>query len=166
VLVTLLSVIFAIIGVLGIYCFIQIKRCDEYKKDIDEKVDAIKKSAAAIEERKNNAEMNVDTLRVDIEKSIPHSFYHGYSLFHDKHYDLALKNFEDAIEKNPDSAEAWCFKGVALENLEQADNALKAYENAIKFKPNYAGALYELARAYYFKGEKEKALSNFKNLIE
>ncbi len=57
-----------------------------------------------------------------------------------KVYDVAERIFDRVVQLNPNSAEAWSNKGVALGNLGKYDQALKCCDEAIKINPNYAEA--------------------------
>ena len=41
---------------------------------------------------------------------------------------------------NPNAAQVWNNKGVALHNLDKYEEAMKAYEEAIKLNPGYVKA--------------------------
>lgn len=54
---------------------------------------------------------------------------------------MALLRYEQALEKQPRSADAWTGKGVALQHLEQYREALEAYDRALSIKPDHEVAL-------------------------
>ncbi|HJV74467.1 MAG TPA: XrtA/PEP-CTERM system TPR-repeat protein PrsT [Noviherbaspirillum sp.] len=58
-----------------------------------------------------------------------------------KDVDTANRYSEQAVSKNPASAEAWNFKGDLQRAQAKAEPALAAYEEALKLKPDYAAAL-------------------------
>ena len=60
---------------------------------------------------------------------------------HVSHSEL-LQVFGKAIEINPQDADAWYNKGVALYNLGRYEEAIKAYDEAIKLNPQDTDAWY------------------------
>jgi len=56
---------------------------------------------------------------------------------------MGLLRYEQAIERDPRSADAWTGKGVALQQLERFRDALEAYDRALALKPDH-----ELARKW------------------
>ena len=59
-----------------------------------------------------------------------------------KGHDQAIKCYDEAIRIDPNYADAYYNKGVALGNLEKYDEEIKCYDEAIRIDPNYAGAYY------------------------
>ena len=57
-------------------------------------------------------------------------------------YEEALKAYEQTIKVNPDDAEAWANKGIALGHLGRYEEALQAFDQAIKIDSNCAYAWY------------------------
>jgi len=64
----------------------------------------------------------------------------GIDLAEQGRYDEAVAAYDRAIEINPQSSEAWCNKGNALNNLSKHDLALLASEKAIEIDPMLAEA--------------------------
>ena len=62
----------------------------------------------------------------------------GNNLFYQKKYSLALAAINKAIELKPDFAWAWTNKGVVLGELNRHEEALIAIKRAIELKPNDA----------------------------
>ena len=67
--------------------------------------------------------------------------------------DLAIKNFDIAIQLKPDVSEAWFYRGNTLNNLKCYDEALESYNRALAEEVDYFDAwvnrgvtLYELKR--------------------
>lgn len=50
---------------------------------------------------------------------------------------MALVRYEEAIAKEPDNADAWTGKGVALQNLARYEDALAAYDEALRLEPRH-----------------------------
>ncbi|MEW6680716.1 MAG: tetratricopeptide repeat protein, partial [bacterium] len=52
-------------------------------------------------------------------------------------HNIAERIFDRVIRLNPNLAEAWSNKGIALGNLGKYDEEIKCYDEAIKINPNY-----------------------------
>jgi tetratricopeptide (TPR) repeat protein len=62
----------------------------------------------------------------------------GFSLAEQGLYNDAIAAFEQAIESNPDFAEAWNNKGYSQMELGQIDEAIESFQQAIRLKPEFA----------------------------
>jgi tetratricopeptide (TPR) repeat protein len=60
----------------------------------------------------------------------------GLQYLDDKEWTQALQAFDKVCQLQPDFAEAWNNKGLALRNLGRSREALEAYEKAISLKPD------------------------------
>jgi tetratricopeptide (TPR) repeat protein len=63
-------------------------------------------------------------------------------------YGSALEKFQQAVQLNPDMAEAWNYVGYTNRKLGHYDEALAAYEKALALKPGYPDALEYRGEAY------------------
>lgn len=54
------------------------------------------------------------------------------------HYNESLAYFDQALGIDPDFAEAWYAKGVALHNLKRYDEAIQCYDRALTLNPRNA----------------------------
>jgi len=66
-------------------------------------------------------------------------------------YDSALGYFENAVNKNPNRAEAWIQVGYCKVKQGKNSDAVKAFQRAIQLRPN-AEAYNKLGDAYYYAG--------------
>lgn len=92
--------------------------------------------------------------------------YHGAALVFLGRFDEALKQFDKAIEINPQDALAWGNKGVALDELGRYEEAITCYDKAIEINSKYAEAWYNKGVALGYLGRYEEAVTCYDNAIE
>lgn len=80
--------------------------------------------------------------------------------------DLAIKDYNTAIEINPNYAAAYINRGIYYGNNGQPDLAIKDYSKAIELNPRYTVAFINRGGAYGQKGEYNLALQDFDKAIE
>ncbi|MEI7475541.1 MAG: tetratricopeptide repeat protein [bacterium] len=83
------------------------------------------------------------------------------------YYDLyelekALYFNKKAIENNPDCAESYNNSGNSYLDLNMIDEAIESFYSAVKLNPSYDGYKFNLARAYFAKGDLENGWEYFK----
>ena len=100
-----------------------------------------------------------------------HKAYHyeklGQVYIEQKKFDLAIPQFEEAIQRDPEMMEARyglakCFHG--LSRFEEAAVALEEL-TAIEKKYDYGNAIFGLAECYRLSGNEEKALETYGEVI-
>ena len=84
----------------------------------------------------------------------------------EENLDKALAVSQQALDLDPDLAEAHSSRGWALVQLRQYDAAEKHFDIAIQLDPQLFEAYYEYARACRMQGKAEKALELFKKATE
>ena len=112
------------------------------------------------------------------------SFTHGKKASHLKHsraeihnaqgvthaktgqYDLAIADFNRALELDPDYAEAYCNRGITYDSKGEYERAIKDYNTAIELNPDFAEAYNNRGMAYGENGEHDQALQDFSQAIE
>ena len=73
-------------------------------------------------------------------------------------HDQAIPYYNKAIELNPEFANAYFSRGVALaEGKGEYDEAISDYNKALEIDPGFAKAILARGVAYYYKGEYDKA---------
>ncbi|MDT4896618.1 MAG: serine protease Do [Acidobacteriota bacterium] len=77
-------------------------------------------------------------------------------------YDSALGYFENAVNKNPDRAEAWIQVGYCKVKQGKNGDAVKAFQRAIQLRPNSFEAYNKLGDAYYYAGRFYEAIEAYK----
>jgi len=78
----------------------------------------------------------------------------------------AISQLQDAIEQQPDSAEAHYLLGKAYLMQGKADQAIQAFQDALRLNPKYAEADVGLGAAYLSKGMKQEADEAFKKAAD
>ncbi|MBN2223317.1 MAG: tetratricopeptide repeat protein [Deltaproteobacteria bacterium] len=89
--------------------------------------------------------------------------HRGTCNFDSGRYDQAIKDYSKAVELNPNSDTGYVGRGNVYLFLNEYDKALINYTNAIESgQKDYSGfyAFYLRSRAYYEKGEYDKALDD------
>ncbi len=77
-------------------------------------------------------------------------------------YESALSYFENAVDKNPNRAEAWIQVGYCKVKQGNSREAIKAYQQAIRLRPNSYEAYNKLGDAYYYAGSFYEAIGAYK----
>ena len=54
---------------------------------------------------------------------------------------LAIKDYNKAIQLDPELAEAYCNRGVAYEHTGEFERAIADHTKAIELQPHYAGGI-------------------------
>ena len=83
-----------------------------------------------------------------------------------KDYETALKNYDVAIQLNPNNFEAYNNRGVAYKNLGQYERAIQDYDKAIELNPNYDNAHNNRGNAYRLLKQYEQAIQDYGKAIE
>ena len=64
-------------------------------------------------------------------------FNQGIAYIDKAQYDLAISDFNKALDINPRDAEAYCNRGIAYREKGQYDQAISDYTKAIELNPNW-----------------------------
>ena len=80
-------------------------------------------------------------------------------------YEESLEFFNKVLDMNPNNADAWNNKGVALYKMGDADGAIECYDNALKADPENLEALRNKGFVLRAKGEFEGALEAYDTLL-
>ncbi len=83
-----------------------------------------------------------------------------------KDYDTAIRDYNKAIELDPNYAAAFCNRGIAYYNKKNYDTAIRDYDKAIEIDPNFAEAFYNRGLAYYNKKNYDTAIRDYTRAIE
>jgi tetratricopeptide (TPR) repeat protein len=77
-------------------------------------------------------------------------------------YESALGYFENAVNKNPNRAEAWIQVGYCKVKQGRNDDAIRAFQRAIQLRPNSFEAYNKLGDAYYYASRFYEAIEAYK----
>ena len=86
-------------------------------------------------------------------------FYRGNAKYQSGEYKEGIEDYNQAIELNPQYAEAYNNRGNAKKRLGEYKEAIKDYNQAIELNPQYA-------KAYYNRGNAKKRLREYKEAIQ
>jgi len=89
------------------------------------------------------------------------SYKHGLNSLWLGNYDSALNYFENAVNKNPNRAEAWMQVGYCKVKQGKSREAIKAYQQALRLGPNSVETYNKLGDAYYVAGNFKEAISSY-----
>src|SRR5258706_725148 len=80
-------------------------------------------------------------------------------------YDLAIKDFDSAIKRNPNDAAAFFSRGSTYFAKGQTDSAMRDFDSAILLDPNDAPTFNNRGEAYREKGQQDRAIQDFDKAI-
>jgi lipoprotein NlpI len=91
--------------------------------------------------------------------------YRGDGFIQAKDYDRAIADFNEAIQLEPTSADAYDGRGTAHFAKGEIDEAIADDDEAIRLGPKYGGAHTNRGVSWYAKGDKVRALADFDEAI-
>ena len=80
-------------------------------------------------------------------------------------YENALGYFENAVNKNPNRAEAWIQVGFCKVKQGKNQDAIRAFQQALRLRPNSYEAHNKLGDAHYYAGNYAKAIESYKRAV-
>ena len=81
-------------------------------------------------------------------------------------FDSAIKDYTEAIERNPDLVAPYNNRGNAYGAKGDHDRAIQDYNKAIELNPDGAAAYYNRGLAYGTKGDHDRAIQDYTKAIE
>jgi tetratricopeptide (TPR) repeat protein len=90
----------------------------------------------------------------------------GDSFSATQEYDLAIRDYDQAIRLNPKYAEAYNNRGYAYYWSYSSAQAIADYSRAIELRPNYAYAYNNRGAAYMASAHLDQAISDFDHAIQ
>ncbi|HHT9125137.1 MAG TPA: tetratricopeptide repeat protein [Candidatus Brocadiia bacterium] len=94
------------------------------------------------------------------------SFYHGTALIFLSRFEEAIKQYDKALEINPNLADAYLNRGNAYYNKGENDRAILDFNKALEINSRYAEAYNNRGSAYDKKGEYDRAILDFNKALE
>ena len=93
-------------------------------------------------------------------------FEQGLKQYRLSDYDPALKNINEAIEKDDEFVEAYIIKGQIYEELEKYNPAIDAYKKAVDVDPEFfPNVIYSIGLLHFKMGEYKKAKTQFEKFL-
>ena len=87
-----------------------------------------------------------------------------------KNYEFAHRDYDWAIEKEPNNPRYWHAKGLSYEAISNKQEvlilAIKAYEQSLAIDPAYFGSWFHLGKMYTLNKQYKEALNCFSNVIK
>jgi tetratricopeptide (TPR) repeat protein len=93
------------------------------------------------------------------------SFERGNTHYEKKEYDLAIKEFTEAIRLDPNFVLAYCTRGNSYFRKEEYDLTIKDLTEAIRLDPTNTSAYTTRGIAYAFKNENDLGIRDFSEAI-
>ncbi|MFN6305674.1 MAG: tetratricopeptide repeat protein [Microcystis sp.] len=106
------------------------------------------------------------TQAIDLAPRAAWYYNRGVLYYNQQKYDLALSDWNKAIELNPNFAGAYVNRGILYSDLQKYDLALSDYSKAIDINPNYAVAYNSRGILYSDQQKYELALSDYNKAID
>lgn len=86
--------------------------------------------------------------------------------FIDGNYGYAVRYYEQAVELNPNSGEAWLGLAASYDRVRRFDLADRAYEKGAKFIGERAEYFNNVGYSYLLRGDLRRARQNFQRALE
>ena len=77
----------------------------------------------------------------------------------------AIKDYDEAIRLNPQSAEAYYKRGGVYHSLGQLERAIEDYDEVIRLNPEYFEAYINRGNVYYELGQFEQVIKDYDEVI-
>ena len=90
----------------------------------------------------------------------------GWSHDYEKKYDLAIRDYTQAIELNPGYARAYYNRGITYDSMRDYDLAIRDYTRAVEIMPDYAYAYGNRGVSFEAKGDYVQAIRDYDKAIE
>eukprot|EP01022_Parablepharisma_sp_SALTPOND_P025068 TRINITY_DN570_c0_g1_i1.p3 TRINITY_DN570_c0_g1~~TRINITY_DN570_c0_g1_i1.p3 ORF type:complete len:587 (-),score=111.06 TRINITY_DN570_c0_g1_i1:21646-23406(-) len=123
----------------------------------------------AVKEAKRNCEAHKkkeeETQYIDPAKAEEHR-EKGNKLFRDGNFGAAIKEYDEAIKRNPNSAVLYLNRGMSLMKILDHTKAINDIDKAIELDPKYVKAYAKKGNIHYFVKEYHKAIEAYNKGLE
>lgn len=136
------------------------KKVDIRKENPIEKVKKDEKESSTIKIKDESREDLMNRKDIIAQFNLAVSLHNQMNIF------KAIKAYQQLIEMDPYSFEAYNNLGVIYLEMGDYENSLKNFKKAIEINPKYEKALINLGITYYLKGDNQKAMEEFQKVLE
>ena len=92
-------------------------------------------------------------------------FYIGLTSYKEGKYEEAIKHYDQAIDINPQFAEAYNNRGITKDRLGRHEEAIEDYNEVIRINPQFAEAYYNRGTTKDLLGRHEEAIADYDQAI-
>ena len=90
----------------------------------------------------------------------------GLDNFYSKRYDLAIKEYDEALKLDPENFVLYDLKGYSQMRLRRFEEAILSLNKSVSLNPNYGWGYYNLALAYWANGSKDNSRTALMELLK
>jgi tetratricopeptide (TPR) repeat protein len=90
----------------------------------------------------------------------------GSEYLHNRDYDSAIQQFNQALKLKPSLAGAFYGRGTAYWHKGEYDRAIEDYDQALRLNPGYANAFYGRGLAYAKKNHYDHAIQDYSQALK
>ena len=123
-------------------------------KSVLEEITEIEKNTQSKIQEIKAGDLQISTKELTLKEII----LKGKKYSYEKEYDRAIEYFDESIKLDPQDANAWSNKGLALNNMGKCNDAIKYFERSLRVDPNYALAWYNKGWALGELGKYKEAI--------
>lgn len=124
---------------------------------IDELRMYLKEEIEITERKANDQKKNLKSIMEHTEK--------GYGYYQKGEYDLAIMEYEAALELDPENSNTRISLGNVYKAKGDIDRAIEEYQQLLAIDPNLAQAYYNLGDAYREQGKNKEAIDSYRKFI-
>ncbi|WP_027386531.1 tetratricopeptide repeat protein [Chryseobacterium gregarium] len=135
---------------------------DDYKKAYNKIENYLMQNCSRLKRLVNSAESKSDLMSKNSEAI---DFYNkAIEASKKEDWREAIKNYKSAVEKDQNFIYAWDNMGLCYRRIGEYDNAIAAYNKSLEIDPKGKMPLQNIAYAYIYKKEYQKAINSYLNL--
>ncbi len=134
-----------------VLCLVLVSACSDKKEasDQNKEMEDTKKLASDSSEFKQDAKLDEINDAIVADPKDPENYHdRAYYYFHNKDFDLAIRDVKKCIEMDPTSAKYYFSKGFMFHAALKLNEAETAFRQCLERDPEYVDAHYFLAKIY------------------